>query len=51
MGDLLGLTLETVSRAVSAFRRRGWLRAPGPHAVELLDRRALADLASGAGAH
>jgi CRP/FNR family transcriptional regulator len=51
MGDLLGLTLETVSRAVSAFRRRGWLRAPGPHAVELLNRRALADLASGAGAH
>ena len=51
MGDLLGLTLETVSRAVSAFRRRGWLRAPGPHAVELLDRRALAELAAGAGAH
>lgn len=47
IGELLGLTLETVSRAVSAFRRRGWLRAPGPHTVELLDRRALAVLASG----
>lgn len=50
LGELLGLTLETVSRTVSAFRRRGWLRAPGPHAVELLDRRALAALASGVGA-
>lgn len=52
MGELLGLTLETVSRAVSGFRRRGWLRVPGPQAVELLDRGALAGLASGgAGAH
>jgi CRP/FNR family transcriptional regulator len=49
VGELLGLTLETVSRAVSTFRRRGWLRARGLHEVELLDRAALASLASGEG--
>jgi len=47
VGELLGLTLETVSRTVSAFRRRGWLRAPGPQTVELLNRAALEELASG----
>lgn len=47
VGELLGLTLETVSRTVSAFRRRGWLRAPSPQTVQLLDRAALVQLASG----
>jgi len=50
VGELLGLTLETVSRAVSAFRRRGWLRPHGLHEVELLDRDALAALGAGEGA-
>jgi CRP/FNR family transcriptional regulator, anaerobic regulatory protein len=49
VGELLGLTLESVSRAVSAFRRRGWLRLHGAHGVELVDRQALVALASGAG--
>lgn len=49
VGELLGLTLETVSRTVSAFRRRGWLRLHGAHGVELVDRRALAALATGGG--
>lgn len=47
VGELLGLSLETVSRAVSGFRRRGWLRGPGPQTFELLDRDALTKLASG----
>ena len=50
VGELLGLTLETVSRAVSAFRRRGWLRPHGLHEVEFLDRKALAALGAGEGA-
>ena len=49
VGELPGLTLETVSRAVSAFRRRGWLRARGVHEIEILDRNALASLALGEG--
>ncbi|MES2712888.1 MAG: Crp/Fnr family transcriptional regulator [Pseudomonadota bacterium] len=47
IGELLGLTLETVSRTLSKFRRRGWTRPAGSHAVELLDRKALAHSAFG----
>lgn len=47
LGELLGLTLETVSRTMGAFKRRGWLRPHGQHGVELLDRAALAALAAG----
>jgi CRP/FNR family transcriptional regulator len=36
LGDLLGLTLETVSRVFSAFRRRGLIRLHGIARVELL---------------
>lgn len=49
MGELLGLTLETVSRTMSAFRRRGWLRLHGAHGVELVGRKALESLAEGNG--
>lgn len=47
LGELLGLTLETVSRTMGAFARRGWLRALGQNSVELVDRRALSALALG----
>src|SRR5690606_13469689 len=49
IGEFLGLTLETVSRAVSAFRKRGWIRLHGHSGIELADRPALIALASGEG--
>lgn len=50
MGEFLGLTLETVSRAISSFRKRGWIRLHGHSGLELLDREALVSLGSGEGA-
>jgi CRP/FNR family transcriptional regulator len=50
IGEFLGLTLETVSRAVSAFRKRGWIRLHGHSGVELIGRACLAGLAAGEGA-
>jgi CRP/FNR family transcriptional regulator len=50
IGEFLGLTLETVSRAISAFRKRGWIRLHGHSGIELTDRDALAGLAAGEGA-
>ncbi len=47
IADFLGLTLETVSRAFTAFRKRGWVREPVHQRVELLDLGALAALAEG----
>ncbi len=47
IADFLGLTLETVSRSFTAFRKRGWLREPEHQKVELLDLAALAGLADG----
>lgn len=47
IGEFLGLTLETVSRAVSAFRKRGWIRLHGQSGVEIVNRRALASLGTG----
>jgi CRP/FNR family transcriptional regulator len=49
IGEFLGLTLETVSRSVSAFRKRGWIRLHGHSGVELTNRAALAALAAGEG--
>lgn len=51
IGEFLGLTLETVSRAVSAFRKRGWIRLHGQSGIELTDRAALLGMGSGEGAH
>lgn len=51
MGEFLGLTLETVSRAVSAFRKRGWIRLHGHSGIELVDRAALIGLGTGEGVH
>lgn len=50
IGEFLGLTLETVSRAVSAFRKRGWIRLHGHSGIEIMDRAALMGLGSGEGA-
>ena len=47
IADFLGLTLETVSRSFTAFRKRGWVREPEHQKVELLDLAALSALAEG----
>jgi CRP/FNR family transcriptional regulator len=47
IADFLGLTLETVSRGFTAFRKRGWVREPEHQKVELLDIAALSALAEG----
>lgn len=49
LGDLLGLTLETVSRVLSAFRRRGLIVLHGATRIELLKPQAVAQLARGEG--
>lgn len=47
IADFLGLTLETVSRTLTAFRRRGWIREPAHQRVELINLGALSGLAEG----
>ena len=47
IADFLGLTLETVSRSLTAFRRRGWIREPAHQRMELLNPEALTNLAEG----
>jgi CRP/FNR family transcriptional regulator, nitrogen fixation regulation protein len=42
IADYLGLTIETVCRVLSAFRRAGMIDIPNPHRIELRDRAALA---------
>jgi CRP/FNR family nitrogen fixation transcriptional regulator len=44
IADHLGLTVETVCRVLSDFKRRRLIAAPNAHRIELLDRRALAAL-------
>lgn len=41
IADYLGLTIETVCRILSAFKRDGTIAIPNPHRIELLDRDAL----------
>ena len=41
IADYLGLTIETVCRILSAFKREGTIAIPNPHRIELLDRTAL----------
>ena len=48
IADFLGLTLETVSRTLTAFRRRGWVREPAHGRIEILRRAALTELTDGA---
>jgi CRP/FNR family nitrogen fixation transcriptional regulator len=42
IADYLGLTIETVCRVMSAFKRSGTIGIPSPHRIELRDRAALA---------
>ena len=42
IADYLGLTIETVCRVMSAFKRDGAIDIPTPHRIELRDRAALA---------
>jgi CRP/FNR family nitrogen fixation transcriptional regulator len=46
IADYLGLTIETVSRIFTRFRRMGLIRLVGLREVEFLNRQALQDLAS-----
>ena len=41
IADYLGLTIETVCRILSLFKRDGVIAIPSPHRIELLDREAL----------
>ena len=41
IADYLGLTIETVCRILSQFKRDGVIVIPSPHRIELLDRDAL----------
>ena len=41
IADYLGLTIETVCRTLSAFKRDGVIGIPTAHRIELLDREAL----------
>jgi len=42
IADYLGLTIETVCRVMSGFKRSGAIGIPTPHRIELRDRAALA---------
>ena len=44
IADYLGLTVETVCRTLSTFRRDGMISVPNPHRIELLDRAALEEI-------
>jgi CRP-like cAMP-binding protein len=41
IADYLGLTIETVCRVLSIFKRDGVIAIPNPHRIELLDRNAI----------
>lgn len=45
IADYLGLTIETVCRSLSAFKREGAIAIPNAHQVELHDRAALEAIA------
>lgn len=47
LGDYLGLAMETASRAMSAFARKGLIEEASRHHVRLLDRDGLAAIAEG----
>ncbi|HRN61935.1 MAG TPA: helix-turn-helix domain-containing protein [Luteimonas sp.] len=46
IADHLGLTVETVSRSFTRLREQGVIALPDPQHVEILDRKALMELAS-----
>jgi CRP-like cAMP-binding protein len=49
IADYLGLTIETVSRGISQFKRKRLISVSGAHRVMLMDVEALESLASGEG--
>jgi len=51
MADYLGLTIETVSRGMSEFKRRHYISATSAHQIRLTGLAALEALASGEAAH
>ena len=46
IGDYLGLSLESVSRAATELRRRGLVKFETPHLVRIVDASALAEIAA-----
>ena len=44
IADYLGLTVETVCRTLSTFKRDRMIAVPNPHRIELLDRAALEEI-------
>jgi len=46
IGDYLGLSLESVSRAATELRRRGLVKFETPHLLRILDISALAEIAA-----
>ena len=44
IGDYLGLTIETVCRVLSAFKRDGLIAMRNPHRIEICDRDALEEV-------
>ncbi|WP_301590363.1 Crp/Fnr family transcriptional regulator [Sabulicella glaciei] len=47
IGDFLGLTLETVSRSLSHFKKQKWIEEPAHQKLRLSDRAMLTELAEG----
>ena len=47
IADYLGLTIETVCRVLSAFKRDGIIAIPTPHRIEIREREALEELSEG----
>ena len=47
MADFLGLRLETVSRKISDFQRRGWIKMQSLYRCRILRRAVLVELAEG----
>jgi CRP-like cAMP-binding protein len=41
IADYLGLTVETVCRVLSAFKRERMIAMPNPHRIQICDREAL----------
>jgi CRP-like cAMP-binding protein len=47
IANYLGLTIETVCRVLSAFKRDGVIDIPNAHRIELRNRAALAEIGEG----
>jgi len=47
IADYLGLTIETVCRVLSSFKRDGIIDIPNAHRIELRNRAALAEIGEG----